>query len=370
MEPAPQSHRQQQQQRALASSTSRGVASAHASPAARRAAAATFGGGGGIYGSRHRENGGVYRSGHVTSAGGSASAAAISSLGKEESLEAACFGPPKFVTDTSPMWYLPEASRDDAIQYLRHLPPGRFIVRDSHSYPGGYGLAVKVAEVPKGAPVRSEDRDTELVRHFLIEPTSKGVRLKGCPNEPVFASLAALIYQHTVTQLALPCKLVLPPMPGSATSHQQHQQPADLVSGMDPLQILAQGAACNVLYLGAVDLESLSGAAGIAKAVDVILRCRDRLRTAPCQFKVARDGITITDTERKLFFRKHFPTACITHCGLDPHNRLIFGFIARKSSSGSDNTGVIVTEIEDYQPAEAVIQFVCNYLIGGRGTIG
>uniref|UniRef100_A0A1I8HI82 SH2 domain-containing protein n=1 Tax=Macrostomum lignano TaxID=282301 RepID=A0A1I8HI82_9PLAT len=308
MEPAPQSHRQQQQQRALASSTSRGVASAHASPAARRAAAATFGGGGGgIYGSRHRENGGAYRSGHVTSAGGSASAAAISSLGKEDSLEAACLGPPKFVTDTSPMWYLPEASRDD----------------------GGYGLAVKVAEVPKGAPVRSEDRDTELVRHFLIEPTSKGVRLKGCPNEPVFASLAALIYQHTVTQLALPCKLVLPPMPGSATSHQQHQQPADLVSGMDPLQILAQGAACNVLYLGAVDLESLSGAAGIAKAVDVILRCRDRLRTAP-----------------------------------------IFGFIARKSSSGSDNTGVIVTEIEDYQPAEAVIQFVCNYLIGGRGTIG
>lgn len=26
----------------------------------------------------------------------------------------------------------------------------------------------------------------ELVRHFLIECTQKGVRLKGCPNEPYF----------------------------------------------------------------------------------------------------------------------------------------------------------------------------------------
>ena len=26
----------------------------------------------------------------------------------------------------------------------------------------------------------------ELVRHFLIEPTPKGVKLKGCSNEPVF----------------------------------------------------------------------------------------------------------------------------------------------------------------------------------------
>lgn len=50
----------------------------------------------------------------------------------------------------------------------------------------------------------------ELVRHFLIEPTNKGVRIKGCCNEPVFGSLAALVYQHSITPLALPCKLVIP----------------------------------------------------------------------------------------------------------------------------------------------------------------
>ena len=48
------------------------------------------------------------------------------------------------------------------------------------------------------------------MRHFLIEPTPKGVRLRGCSNEPVFGSLAALVYQHSVTPLALPCKLALP----------------------------------------------------------------------------------------------------------------------------------------------------------------
>lgn len=30
------------------------------------------------------------------------------------------------------------------------------------------------------------DPETELVRHFLIESSPKGVRLKGCSNEPTF----------------------------------------------------------------------------------------------------------------------------------------------------------------------------------------
>ena len=35
------------------------------------------------------------------------------------------------------------------------------------------------------------DPQAELVRHFLIEPTAKGVRLKGCSTEPVFGELWA-----------------------------------------------------------------------------------------------------------------------------------------------------------------------------------
>lgn len=37
------------------------------------------------------------------------------------------------------------------------------------------------------------DLANELVRHFLIECTQKGVRLKGCPNEPYFGEYLTLL---------------------------------------------------------------------------------------------------------------------------------------------------------------------------------
>ena len=76
-----------------------------------------------------------------------------------------------------------------AIGMLKDKPPGTFVVRDSYSYPGAYGLALKVAAPPVNmspSKINSGDISNELVRHFLIETTSKGVRIKGCPNEPVF----------------------------------------------------------------------------------------------------------------------------------------------------------------------------------------
>ncbi|XP_054722320.1 tensin-1-like, partial [Uloborus diversus] len=116
-----------------------------------------------------------------------------------------------FVKDTSKYWYKPNISRQQAIDVLRNATPGTFIIRDSNNFPGAYGLALKVVALPPNVQIKpDDDMSNELVRHFLIEPTSKGVRLKGCPNEPVFGSLSAFVYQHTITQLALPCKLVLP----------------------------------------------------------------------------------------------------------------------------------------------------------------
>ncbi|TKS75111.1 Tensin-3 Tensin-like SH2 domain-containing protein 1 [Collichthys lucidus] len=95
----------------------------------------------------------------------------------------------KFVQDTSKFWYKPDISRDQAIQVLKDKEPGSFIVRDSHSFRGAYGLAMKVATPPPSVLQQSKkvgDLSNELVRHFLIECTQKGVRLKGCPNEPYF----------------------------------------------------------------------------------------------------------------------------------------------------------------------------------------
>ena len=107
-------------------------------------------------------------------------------------------------------WYKPHISREEAIALLKPRPPGTFVVRDSNSFPGAFGLALKVATPPVNAPVTGDG--DELIRHFLIEPTSKGVKLKGYSNEPVFTSLSALVYQHTVTPSALPTRLSLPEM--------------------------------------------------------------------------------------------------------------------------------------------------------------
>jgi len=76
-----------------------------------------------------------------------------------------------------------------------------------------------------------EGDSSELVRHFLIEPTAKGVKLKGCSNEPVFGSLSALVYQHSITPLALPCKLVLPEFDPAVTPDTPNSAAALLEQG-------------------------------------------------------------------------------------------------------------------------------------------
>ena len=37
-----------------------------------------------------------------------------------------------------------------------------------------------------------DDPLADLVRHFLIEPTPKGVRVKGCSSEPIFGKFTVL----------------------------------------------------------------------------------------------------------------------------------------------------------------------------------
>ena len=118
---------------------------------------------------------------------------------------------PKSVKSTQGYWYKPKISRDEAIALLKDKQPGTFLIRDSNNFPGAYGLALKVDKPPPNVQLKAGvDPANELVRHFLIEPTTKGVRIKGCCNEPIFGNLAALVYHHSMTPLALPIKLILP----------------------------------------------------------------------------------------------------------------------------------------------------------------
>uniref|UniRef100_A0A3B3CMH4 Tensin 1b n=1 Tax=Oryzias melastigma TaxID=30732 RepID=A0A3B3CMH4_ORYME len=221
----------------------------------------------------------------------------------------------KFVQDTSKFWYKPEISREQAISLLKDREPGAFVIRDSHSFRGAYGLAMKVATPPPSVhQSKKGDITNELVRHFLIESSPKGVKLKGCPNEPYFGCLSALVYQHAITPLALPCKLIIP------ATDLIDEAPEDTTAN-PVVERLKQGAACNVLYVNSVEMESLTGPQAVAKAISETLAAAAPPTATVVHFKVSSQGITLTDNQRKLFFRRHYPTNTVTFCDTDPQDR-------------------------------------------------
>ncbi|KAL1254552.1 hypothetical protein QQF64_016781, partial [Cirrhinus molitorella] len=226
----------------------------------------------------------------------------------------------KFVQDTSKFWYKPDISREQAIAVLKDKEPGSFIIRDSHSFRGAYGLAMKVATPPPSVLQQSRkmgDLSNELVRHFLIECTPKGVRLKGCPNEPYFGSLTALVCQHSITPLALPCRLIIP----NRDPLEELTESSSQTSTNSAAELLKQGAACNVWFLSSVDLESLTGVQGVQKATTVVFSMDPPPTSTVVHFKVSAQGITLTDNQRKLFFRRHYAVNTVIFCALDPQDR-------------------------------------------------
>ncbi|XP_075368383.1 tensin-1 isoform X6 [Mycteria americana] len=277
----------------------------------------------------------------------------------------------KFVQDTSKYWYKPEISREQAIALLKDREPGAFIIRDSHSFRGAYGLAMKVASPPPTVMQQNKKGDitNELVRHFLIETSPRGVKLKGCPNEPNFGCLSALVYQHSIMPLALPCKLVIP-------DRDPMEEKKDTVSATNSAtDLLKQGAACNVLFINSVEMESLTGPQAIAKAVAETLVADPTPTATIVHFKVSAQGITLTDNQRKLFFRRHYPLNTVTFCDLDPQERKwtktdgsgpakLFGFVARKQGSTTDNICHLFAELDPDQPAAAIVNFVSRVMLG------
>ncbi|CAF1559873.1 unnamed protein product [Rotaria sordida] len=287
--------------------------------------------------------------------------------------------------DVSQFWYKGEMSREDAIDLLKTKPPGTFLIRDSQGFPGSYDLAVKVDTLPSG--IHSEPDAVSCdghVRHHLIERTSTGhVRLKGYPNEPDFDNLSALVYQHTITALDLPIKLILPTVDIAEDFHpmtDQQQESKKLVIK----DLLEKGAACNVVYLNNVDVEALSDEMAVAKALNDTFENAEYLQATVVHFKVSNTGITLTDLKKKLFSKRHFPKEYVTYCGLDyetdrfwtyKYNDLemlpyakCFGFVSKKSNdteySQSENKCHIFVEIDPSQPSTSIVNFVSKVMIG------
>ncbi|XP_072105907.1 tensin-2-like isoform X3 [Mobula birostris] len=278
----------------------------------------------------------------------------------------------KFVQDTSKFWYKPNISRDQAIALLKDREPGSFLIRDSNSFQGAYGLALKVVTPPANFSSHSTKGDPNelLVRHFLVETGPKGVKIKGCQNEPHFGSLSALVYQHSITPISLPYKLKIPdkdPM----DEIQESIVPGNTSTAAE---LLKQGAACNVLYINSVETESLTGPQAVAKATMQTFVMKPRPTATMVHFKVSVQGITLTDSQRKIFFRRHYPVNTVTFCNLGPQDKRwtnpdgttskMFGFVAKKQGSTSDNVCHLFAELDPEQPASAIVNFITKVMLG------
>ncbi|NXA55710.1 TENS4 protein, partial [Nothocercus julius] len=270
----------------------------------------------------------------------------------------------KFVMDTSKYWFKPSITREQAIQLLKDKEPGTFVVRDSTSYRGSFGLAMKVPVPPSGS--QTGDDSSDLVRHFLIESSAKGVHLKGASEQLYFGSLSAFVYQHAMTALALPCRLRIP---GRDLADGENSPDWAPESTGSPLQ---KTAVCNVLYLNSVTVETLTAAPAIQKAVSSTFELETLPTPTLVHFKATEQGITLTDIQRKVFFRRHYPLASIRFCGMDPENRKwqkycrasrIFGFVA-KSQTDLENLCHLFAEYDTVQSASLVIDFVRKLLPG------
>ncbi|KAF7656166.1 hypothetical protein LDENG_00045760 [Lucifuga dentata] len=279
---------------------------------------------------------------------------------------------PKFVQDRSRYWYKPGISRDQAIAALKGKEPGTFLIRDSNSFQGAYGLALKVATPPPNANFSGSKGDPleQLVRHFLIETGPRGVKIKGCQNESYFGSLSALVYQHSITPISLPCALRIPEK-DLVGELQEMESGTNTSTAAD---LLKQGAACNVLYLNSVETESLTGPEAVSKATKCTLALSPRPMATVVHFKVSVQGITLTDSKRRLFFRRHYPINSVTFSSVDPQDQRwtnsdstsckMFGFVARRTGSATENVCHLFAEMDPEQPAVAIVNFINKVMLG------
>ncbi|KAF7666960.1 hypothetical protein LDENG_00083400 [Lucifuga dentata] len=267
----------------------------------------------------------------------------------------------KFVMDTSNFWFRPHINRAEAEALVKDKEPGTFVVRDSTSYRGSFGLAMKVdhMSVNFSATAPPDESSSEVVKHFLIESSAKGVRIKGSSHEPYFGSLSALVYQHTISAYALPCKLLLhSKVPGTEESVKDKPTSED-----------KSKTACNFLYLNAVPTEMLTGPCSVQKAVSSTLgKASGAITPTVVNLKVSLKGVTLTDINRKLFFRRHYPAHLLSYSGEDPDKRLwikgcsfgtrMFGFVTKGVEAGMENVCHVFAEYDPLQPYNKVIEFI------------
>ncbi|PAA60245.1 hypothetical protein BOX15_Mlig014041g2 [Macrostomum lignano] len=296
-------------------------------------------------------------------------------------------------------WYQPNISRGQAVAALRDAPAGSFIVRDSQTYPGAYGLAVRVLRPP--APqqqqrqqprshLTAQDPRDSLVRHFLIEvsPGGGGVRIRGCSNEPVFRSLSELVQCHSLTPLALPCCLRLPKLTKAqtatmATSVRQSGPKSSLTAvgreprtGAEEATSGRRGTTHKVLYFCTVDVpfsavnnQTQWPHKAVSSAVGQVVRPGGP-RPIECRMRISGRGIKLSGLGWHTEFRLAYSAEDCLACELDLAGRRysdtvgtqtvssLFGLLVKKYGFYGDQNACLVLGGNLDSSAKSIVEFV------------
>lgn len=99
-------------------------------------------------------------------------------------------------------------------------------------------------------------------------------------------SLSALVYAHTVDSLALPTTLVLP--------HEDTVFPLSQ-SQSTTAHLLTQGAACQLIFLGIIGVECMSGDDALLRGISAV----EHSEPIIISLRLSKQGLTLTDVHRR-----------------------------------------------------------------------
>lgn len=109
-----------------------------------------------------------------------------------------------------------------------------------------------------------------------------------------------------------------------------------------------------------LDTEMLTGKAAMERCMNDYLQTGENVNCS-VHLKITSEGVTVTDSQRLKFFRKHFPAESVSFCDFDPQSRLqakrkVFGLVAKKPNN---NSCILFSEKDSEKaPAEAIIESI------------
>ena len=115
------------------------------------------------------------------------------------------------------------------------------------------------------------------------------------------------------------------PLPSSTSADNR-------LSKVSESQLLAKGAACDLLYLGGVKVDKLTGDGAVQYAMNKVTSLASTLKTTIVNIKVNQEGITLTDNNRRYVIIISFKLKKINNI-FDINKKFSFPFDLRRTQT-------------------------------------